>query len=49
MTELLVQLLIWLILIKKRLIIMIYEETKVYGIIIILILDYKKKLDTIIL
>ena len=41
MTQLLVQLLIWLILIKKRLIIMIYEETKVYGIIAILILDYK--------
>jgi hypothetical protein len=49
MTELLVQLLIWLILIKTRLLIMIYEEIKVLEIIAFLILDYKYELDTIIL
>ena len=49
MTELLVQLLIWLILIKTRLLIMIYEEIKVLEIISFLILDYKYELDTIIL
>ena len=49
MTELLVQLLIWLILIKTRLLIMIYEEIKVSEIIAFLILDYKYELDTIIL
>ena len=49
MTELLVQLLIWLILIKTRLLIMTYEEIKVLEIIAFLILDYKYELDTIIL
>ena len=49
MTELLVQLLIWLILIKTRLLIMIYEEIKVSEIIAFLTLDYKYELDTIIL
>jgi len=49
MTELLVQFLIWLILIKTRLLIMIYEEIKVLEIIAFLILDYKYELDTIIL